>query len=121
MPTPRSSGGSAVTSSPPKKIRPAVGVSSPQIMFSVVDLPQPEGPSSPTSLPSGTSKVRSRTAVTAPRAFLPRAGNCLVRSCNWIFMPHIPPFFMDTWYIIQGFAAVHKFFCSSRPAGGALY
>ncbi len=90
MPTPRSSGGRAVTSSPPKKILPAVGVSSPQIMFSVVDLPQPEGPSSPTSLPSGTVKVRSCTAVVSPLALRPRAGNRLVRPCNSIFIDPSP-------------------------------
>ena len=86
MPTPRSSGARAVTSSSPKKILPEVGVSSPQIMFSVVDFPQPEGPSSPTSMPSGISKVKSSTAITSPWAFLPRAGNRLVRFSSVIFI-----------------------------------
>ena len=55
-------------------------------MFSVVDFPQPEGPSSPTSMPSGISKVKSSTAVTSPWAFLPRAGNRLVRFSSVIFI-----------------------------------
>ena len=59
MPTPRFSAGRPVMSSSPKKIWPPVGFKSPLIRLSAVDLPQPEGPSRPTSLPSGISKVKS--------------------------------------------------------------
>ena len=102
MPTPRFSGGSPVTSSSPKKILPSVGFSRPQIRFRAVLLPQPEGPKSPISLPSGISKSKSFTAMTSSRFFLPRtgprAGNFLVRCCNTIFMC-IFPFLI---YMIQG-------------------
>ena len=47
--------------------------------FSVVDLPQPEGPKRPTSWPSGISKVKSFTAITSPCALRPRAGNFFVK------------------------------------------
>ena len=100
MPTPRFSGGSPVTSSSPKKILPSVGFSRPQIRFSAVLLPQPEGPKSPISLPSGISKSKSFTAMTSSRFFLPRtgprAGNFLVRCCNTIFMCIFPFYIYDT-------------------------
>ena len=63
MPTPRTSGGRSVTSSLPKKMRPSLGFSRPQIMLRVVLFPQPEGPSRPMRVPSGTVRVRSDTAV----------------------------------------------------------
>ena len=107
MPTPRSSGGAAVTSSSPKKICPAVGVSSPQIMFKVVLLPQPEGPSSPTSLPSGTVKLSESTAVTSPELPLPRAGNRLVRPISLIFM-HTSPQCQQYTAIIAHLPGHHK-------------
>ena len=81
MPTPRFSGGSAVTSLSPKKILPLVGFSRPQIMFSVVLFPQPEGPRRPMSSPSGISKLKSFTAVTR-LLFLPLPGKLLVKSSN---------------------------------------
>ncbi len=59
----RSSSGSArVTSSPPSRIRPAVGSISRLISRSVVVFPQPDGPSSTTISPSRTPSVRSSTA-----------------------------------------------------------
>src|SRR2546430_305267 len=42
---------------------PAVGNSRPAIMRSVVVLPQPDGPSSTTNLPSSSTSEESRTAV----------------------------------------------------------
>src|ERR1700674_1935731 len=57
-----------VTSSPPRRMRPEVGSSSPAIMRSVVVLPHPEGPSRQKKSPSGTVKVESRTAVNPPKA-----------------------------------------------------
>ena len=61
-----------VTSLSPKRILPLVGFSRPQIMFSVVLFPQPDGPRRPMSSPSGISKLKSFTAVTR-LLFLPRA------------------------------------------------
>src|SRR6478735_6958001 len=52
-----------VTSSPPRKIRPSVGSSTPAIMRSVVVLPQPDGPSRQKNSPSFTVKVESFTAT----------------------------------------------------------
>src|SRR3954468_22428061 len=53
------------TTRPPTAISPEVGFSSPAIERSVVVLPQPEGPSSVNSLPSGTSNDTSCAALTA--------------------------------------------------------
>ena len=63
-----------------------VAFSSPQIRFSVVLFPQPDGPRSPTNLPSGISRVRSLTAVISPRVFLLRSGNRFVRFRSSIFI-----------------------------------
>src|SRR5262245_55032527 len=54
------------TRRPPTSISPAIGFSSPAIERSVVVLPQPDGPSSVNSLPSGTSNETSCAALTAP-------------------------------------------------------
>ena len=62
MATSRSVAGSAVTSAPPIRICPAVAISSPAIMRSVVVLPQPEGPSSVTSRPASMNSEMSLTA-----------------------------------------------------------
>src|SRR6266852_94972 len=54
---------------PATSISPEVGRSSPAIERSVVVLPQPDGPSSVNSLPSGTSKLTSWAALTTvPRS-----------------------------------------------------
>ena len=78
--------GNLVTSCSPKKIWPQEGDRRPQIIFKVVLFPQPEGPKSPTSCPSGSSKEKWSTAVTSSCDFLPLAGNVLVRSLSTIFM-----------------------------------
>src|SRR5665213_2067831 len=57
-----------VTSSPPSRILPDVGSSSPAIMRSVVVLPQPDGPSMTKNEPSATVKLDSLTAVKPPKA-----------------------------------------------------
>ena len=49
-------------------ILPAPAVSSPAIRRNVVDLPQPEGPSSATRWPAGAEKLMSSTAVVAGQA-----------------------------------------------------
>src|ERR1700719_2318151 len=54
---------------PATSISPELGRSSPAIERNVVVLPQPEGPSSVNSLPSGTSKLTSWAALTTvPRS-----------------------------------------------------
>src|SRR5690606_7163439 len=63
----RSLGCRCPTSSPPMRILPAVGVSSPAIMRSEVVLPQPEGPSRHTNSPSPISKLTLPTAVKSPK------------------------------------------------------
>src|SRR5262249_7689493 len=57
------------TSSPPRKILPELGSSSPAIILSVVVLPQPEGPSRQKKDLSGMVKLRSFTAVNSPNFF----------------------------------------------------
>ena len=59
-----------VTSSPPSRIVPEVGSSSPAIMRSVVVLPQPDGPSRQKNSPFSTVKVESFTATKSPKALL---------------------------------------------------
>src|SRR3954447_4331067 len=55
---------------PASVIVPAVGVSRPATMRSVVVLPQPEGPSSAKNEPRGMSRSSSRTAVNDPKDFV---------------------------------------------------
>src|SRR5262245_854719 len=61
-------GSSDVTSRPSRKIRPLVGSMRRLIIFSVVDLPHPEGPTSTTISPAATSRSSSSTA-TVPSAY----------------------------------------------------
>src|SRR5437879_8171561 len=53
-------------STPCTSISPAVGSSSPSSMAMVVVLPAPLPPSSPSTAPGATAKVRSSTATTSP-------------------------------------------------------
>ena len=48
---------------------PEVGVSSPRIRRASVDLPQPDSPTMPSTLPAGTLNVTSSTAITRFSAF----------------------------------------------------
>src|SRR5262245_34921279 len=70
MPRLRSFGGTNIragtltTTRSPMVMRPSSGFSRPAIQRSVVVLPQPEGPSSVTISPAGTSKSMPATAVT---------------------------------------------------------
>src|SRR6476660_6331915 len=59
-------GGKPVTSRPAMRMRPPSAGSSPAIRRSVVDLPQPEGPSSTLSVPSSNSNESPSTARTLP-------------------------------------------------------
>src|SRR6266849_2394205 len=67
MPICRARGSSFVIFRSPTQISPASGVSRPAAMRSVVVLPQPDGPTRQSSVPSGTSSERSRTAGTVPK------------------------------------------------------
>ena len=58
----RSFGGTSLTTSPSTAISPSVISSSPAIIRSVVDLPQPEGPTSTTNSLSAMSRSMPRTA-----------------------------------------------------------
>ncbi len=54
------------TSRPSMRIEPAVGVSKPATIRSVVVLPQPEGPRNETNSPCATSRSKSRTTWVVP-------------------------------------------------------
>ena len=62
----RLAGGVSVTSASSMKHCPSVIVSSPAIMRSSVDLPQPDGPTSTQKPPSGTAKEMPFTALKPP-------------------------------------------------------
>ena len=66
MPMLRSYGGNRSTGRPPSRISPRVGRSKPASMFSVVVLPEPDGPSSVRNSPCATSSVSPRTASVRP-------------------------------------------------------
>src|SRR3954462_11791806 len=61
----RSFGGTSLTTSPPIMMSPPVMSSRPAIIRSVVDLPQPEGPTSTTNSWSAMSRSMPRTASTS--------------------------------------------------------
>src|SRR5215468_2166806 len=58
----RSLGALSFTTSPPIRSSPSVMSSRPAIMFSVVDLPQPDGPTRMTNSPSAMSRLILSTA-----------------------------------------------------------
>src|SRR5689334_25128146 len=64
----RSLGDFWLTTSPPMRSSPPVMSSSPAIMLSVVDLPQPEGPTRMMNSPSAISMFTSETA-SAPSGY----------------------------------------------------
>src|SRR6476659_1080935 len=70
----RSRGATLLTRRSPMRISPAVTSSSPAIMRRMVDLPQPDGPTSTTNSSCATSRSTPRTASTLP--------NRLVRPFN---------------------------------------
>ena len=78
MPMPRRSGGTAtpaaasLSARPASSIRPALGISSPAIMRSVVVLPHPDGPSSVISSPFAISRSRLRIALEVAEPLLDR-------------------------------------------------
>src|SRR5215510_10473612 len=63
---PRRPGGTRLISRPSRRISPSVGFITPDIMFIVVVLPQPEGPRSATNSLSLILRWSRSTAVSAP-------------------------------------------------------
>src|SRR3970282_2779096 len=60
-------GGTSFTTRPSTRISPEVTVSSPAIMRSTVDLPQPDGPTRPTHSPSAMTADMPRITGVAPK------------------------------------------------------
>src|SRR5260370_919252 len=77
MATSRCAGERPLTLSPPMRISPLVGSARPAMRLSVVDLPQPEGPTSERNSPSAMSRDSSLSASGAP-------GNALRTACSEI-------------------------------------
>src|SRR5215472_4674123 len=65
----RSLGGTSLTTSPSTAISPSLMSSRPAIMRSVVDLPQPDGPTSTTNSLSAMSRSMPRTASVSSKRF----------------------------------------------------
>src|SRR5262245_17400990 len=65
----RSLGGTSLTTSPSTAISPSLISSSPAIMRKVVDLPQPDGPTSTTNSLSAMSRSMPRTASVSSKRF----------------------------------------------------
>ena len=59
----RAVGATPARSSPATRTAPAIGLSSPEIAFSVVVLPAPLAPTSATTSPAPTDSVSSRTTA----------------------------------------------------------
>src|SRR3954453_13617681 len=70
MATSRSYGVRSLTRRPSIRISPAVISSNPAMRLSVVDLPQPDGPSRVMNSPSGTVKFTPEQASTPPYRFV---------------------------------------------------
>ena len=66
MPTSRFQGGSAATSTPPIRTRPALARLKPASSRSSVDLPDPDGPSSAKNSPGAIESEMSRSTTLAP-------------------------------------------------------
>ncbi len=66
MPTSRCHGGSAATSMPAIRTRPALARLNPASRRSSVDLPDPEGPSSAKNSPGAIDSEMSRSTTFAP-------------------------------------------------------
>ena len=66
----RSIGSTSLTTRPPMLISPELTLSSPAIIASSVDLPQPDGPTSTTNSPGSTSRSMSCNTACAPNRLL---------------------------------------------------
>ena len=87
----RSFGGTSLTTSPSTAISPALISSSPAIIRRVVDLPQPEGPTSTTNSLSAMSRSMPRTAsVSSKRLTTLRSETCAM-SAQPLVAPAVRP------------------------------
>lgn len=68
MPMPRSEGGTSFMRFSPISSSPEVMSSSPAIMRSSVDLPQPDGPTNTTNSPSSMVRLTSLEITASPKA-----------------------------------------------------
>ena len=73
---PRWAGGCCVTSLPSTKTWPLLADSRPAMMRSVVDLPQPDGPSRTQNVPGSMARSMPSSALVSP--------HCLETFTNWI-------------------------------------
>ena len=87
-----------MTSTPPSRMRPAVGSISFSTMLPTVDLPQPDSPTRPSVSPAPMAKLTPSTALTTPPrrcSSPPRTGKCLTRPSTsrlaGALMPPPPP------------------------------
>src|SRR4051794_31052656 len=69
-----------MTSRPSTKIRPLVGSISRLIIFNVVDLPQPDGPTRHTTSPGATSRSSSCTATVPSEYRFPTPSSRIIAS-----------------------------------------
>ena len=67
MATPRFAAGTSLNRCPSTRISPFEMLSSPAIIRSSVDLPQPDGPTNTISSPERTSRLMSRSTSTVPK------------------------------------------------------
>ena len=86
MATSRRCGGTVFMTSLSKNRLPSVTSSRPAIMLRVVDLPQPDGPSSTRNSLSPMSRLRSSSATKPLGYFLPTDSN-LILAMNLSFNP----------------------------------
>ena len=104
MPSPRSPASVWVTTRSPITTSPAVGSTSPEIMLSVVVLPQPDGPTRIRNSPSRISRSMPLTAAKLPNSLtrslstIPATGRSfLVRRGQRRIMPKLKPFTRCFW------------------------
>jgi hypothetical protein len=79
MATLRSDAVASVTSAPLSRTRPSVGRSSPAMIRSVVDLPQPDGPRIEVNEPSGTASETSCSTGVAPNRRVTPSSSIIAR------------------------------------------
>ena len=84
----RSFGATLLTTRPPIAISPEVIVSSPAIIASSVDFPQPDGPTSTTNSPASTSRLTPFSTSTAPKLLLTFLTVSDAMITRW-FMPYL--------------------------------
>src|SRR2546423_11029821 len=85
----RSFGGTSLTTSPSTAISPPVMSSRPAIMRSVVDLPQPDGPTRTTNSRSLMARLMSLTAVTGAYALCRVVRTTSAMTLNLVAPAHV--------------------------------